>query len=268
MLFKGVNNIFIILLQCGVLIMCVFWDDTLRSVGYAQEIPILSISNQLGKTRESQRRRSRASFNSVVCSEKQKSDCQSPPLSVELVERDEVFYGTTSPYSLVRTSFSQPQKEFLTIEIYVDREHRNFQDEIIEIFDQSLVLQTWQGGVPIVLECHCDDREPMAYSFILGHLWGKRAKAYLQNLAIHSARVELLNYGNEYGMCESHSGECQDGSRLQAAFRFLAIGKSHSGCLIRLKLPSQRTHRQMVFKEHPLFLQEIHVAGVWSRRVP
>ncbi len=242
-------------------------DGTFHSVGYAEEPALALHSHQSGKPVFPHESILNPSFSPVVCSLKQKTDCQSKPLSIEKVELEELFYESTSSSSLVRTSFIQteknhPEKGFLNIEIYVDQQHRNFQDEILEIFDQSLVLQTWQGGVPIFLECYCDDRESLAYSFILGHIWGKRTQGYLENLAIETPWIEVSNYGKTYRRCQNNFGECQDVGRLRSAFRFLAIGQSHSGCLIRLKLPSNMNHRRMVLKEHPLFLQKIHVAGV------
>ena len=267
MFLNQLSKAMIISLQCGLMISVLWLDGTFPNVGYAEK-PARSLhSHQFGKPIFSDELNLHPSFSSVVCSQKQKTDCQSKPLSVEKVKLDELVYGSMSPYSLMTTSLPPPQKEFLNIEIYVDRQHRNFQDEIIEIFDQSVVRQNWQKGVPILMECYCDDRETLAYSFILGHNWGKRAKAYLQNLAVYPPRVDVFNYGKEYGSCPSHSGECQDADRLQAAFRFLAIGKSHSGCLLRLKLPSQIKNRRVLFEEHPTFLQKIHVAGVWSRQI-
>lgn len=254
------------------MITCLLLVERFTGLGYAQETVISLNQSQMRNPSLSSKKDSSPSFNPVVCTQKQKSDCQSKPLSVEHIKLEKLFYGSTSSSPLVWTSFSQTEnkqteKEFLNIDIYVDRQHRNFQDEIIEIFDHSLVRQTWQEGIPIVMECYCDDRETLAYSFILGHNWGGRAKVYLQNLAVHPPPVDLFNFGKENGSCLDHSGECQDTDRLRAAFRFLAIGRSHSGCLIRLKLPSQVNNRKMLFEAHPTFLQKIHVAGVWSRRM-
>ncbi len=210
---------------------------------------------------------------SRVCRQGQKSSCQSRPMALEEVNEEEIFLDSAVPYSVIRTSLSQSQRvilknEFLNIEIYVDRVHRNFEAGIIEIFDQSLALETGQDDSPIVLECHCDDREPRAYSYALGNRWGNMVEASLDNIAGQSSHVELVNHGNEYGICHGELGDCRDGSRLQATFKFLAIREPQSGCLIRLRLPIQKTHRQIVFEEHPLFLQEIHVAGTRAKRVP
>lgn len=236
-----------------------------HDVGYAQESNFPSLSGRLKNIPKATREEIHPSNKAMVCSATQKSHCQSRQLQIDQIKEDELFQDTPYPNFLVKTAYPPRQQEFLTVEIYVDREHRNFQDEIIEIFDQSLELQVGQDGVPLHLECHCDDREPLAYSYILGHRWGERAKAYLENLAIQPTKVEFSNFGNDPGICETHEDDCQDESRIKAAFRFLAIGKSHSGCLIRLQLPTQRNLREMVLKEHPLFLQEIHVAGAWAR---
>ncbi len=266
MLLNRVNQTILIPLECALIIMSVFLVERFSGVGYAQETVTSLHENQIRNASFSYENGSSLSLRDVVCSQKRKSNCQSKPLGRERVDSEEIFHEVTSPYSLVKASLAQDQKEFLNIEIYVDRKHRNFEAEIVEIFNQSLVQQAWQEGRAIVLVCHCDDREPEAYSYILGHRWGKRAQAYLHNLSIHPSSVELVNYGNTYDICDSDWGDCQQGSRLQTTFRFLAIRDPHAGCLIQLKLPTQRNHRQVLFKEHPLFLQEIHVAGAWSGR--
>ena len=245
--------------------MSLFLVDRFSGVGYAQETVTSLHENQIRNANFSYKNDSPPSLSDAVCSQKKKSDCQSKPLSVEKIKLDELVFASMAPYSLVRTSLKQAENEFLNVEIYVDRQHRNFQDEIIEILDQSLVLQAWQEEVSIGMECYCDDRETLAYSFILGHIWGKRTQAYLENLAIDTPRIDLSNYGKTARLCQNNFGECQDGVRLQAAFRFLAIGQSHSGCLIRLKLPSPPSHRRVLLDEHPTFLQKIHVAGARLR---
>ncbi len=246
---------------------------TLQSVGYAGEAATSIDFNQFEQATFLHEVHFHPSSNVVECQEEQKSDCQSKFLLQELVEEEKISLSSTSSYSLLRTSLVQPQgkflnKEFLKIEIYVDRVHRNFEAEILEIFDQSLVLETEQSGTPIMLECYCDDRGPHAYSFILGHRWGSMIESSLHNLASHSPAVELVNYGKEFDLCDKNMGDCQEGSRLQATFRFLAIRESRSGCLIRLRLPVQRNIRQMVLVDHPLFLQEIHVAGTKFKSMP
>ncbi len=268
MLINRLANLFILALYFGLVIPVIWSDDTtFGSVGYAQNAFISSRDHQIEFPIPSPQIEHPSSYP-VVCTQRRKSHCQSKPLVEEQIElADRVNQTTLSPSS-TKTSFVQEKNEFLDIEIYVDRQHRNFQDEIIEIFDQSLLTQTWQDRVPIAMECYCDHRETLAYSFILGHAWSKRAKHYLQNLASQTPRIHVLNYGKGYTLCHRHSGKCQDVDRLQTAFRFLAIGKSEAGCLIRLKLPSSMSQQRMVLKEHPLFLQKIHVAGVWSRQTP
>ena len=270
MFLNRVSQTIIISLQCGIIATCLFFVDRFSGEGYAQETAILLKKNQIRNAILSYKKDSPPTFNPVVCTQKQKSACQSKPLSVEQVKLEELFYGPTSSSPLVWASFKQTEnkqteKEFLNIEIYVDRQHRNFQDEIIEIFDQSLVQQTWEEGDPIGMECYCDDRETLAYSFILGYIWGERTQAYLKNLSIETPRIDLSNYGNTSRRCQNNIGECQDRDRLQAAFRFLAIGRSHSGCLIRLTLSSLLTHRSVLLEKHPTFLQKIHVAGTKPR---
>ncbi len=246
---------------------------TFQHVGYAEEIAALRHLNQYEQSTFLHEVYFHPSSNLVECHEEQKSNCQSKLLVQELVEEEDIYFPSASSYSVLRASLIHPQmkflnKDFLNVEIYVDRVHRNFEPEILEIFDHSLVLERAQGGTPIVIECHCDDREPHAYSYILGHRWGGMAQASLQNIAVHPARVELVNHGSEYGICDDKLEECQEGSRLQATFKFLAIREPRSGCLIRLRLPVQRNLRELLFEDHPLFLQEIHVAGTNFKYMP
>ncbi len=237
-------------------------------VAHAQEQRLISI-NKYGKiVTEAQNNNSEPSINPIVCNNRQKTDCLSQPLLVEELHQEEWALGPQSLQHFVKASFSPIQKEFLTLQIYVDRQHRKFEEEIIEIFDQSINLETQQVGDPIQVECHCDDRESLAYSFILGHRWGKRVKAYLKNLAEHPLDVELTNYGKGVGACTSASDGCQHARQLRTTFRFLAIRESHAGCILGLKLPIRNVQRKVLFEEHPLFLQEIHVAGVTFNPIP
>lgn len=244
-----------------------------QHVGYAEEVVTLRHLNQFELSTFLHEVYFHPSSNLVGCHEEQKSYCQSKLLVHELVEEEEIYFPSASPDSLLRTSLVHPylkfvNKDFLNVEIYVDRVHQNFEPEILQIFYQSLVLETEQDGTPIVVECHCDDREPLAYSYTLGHRWGKMIQGALNNTATHPVRVELVNYGNEYGICDGDLGECQKESRLHATFKFLAIREPQSGCLIRLRLPVQRNIREMVFEDHPLFLQEIHMAGARTKLDP
>ncbi|MDH5774878.1 MAG: hypothetical protein OEZ57_08175 [Nitrospirota bacterium] len=250
--------------QCVLIITWVFLADSFSGDWYPQKAGTALIENQMGNVSFPNKRTSPLSFSAALCRVTRKTQCQSRPFSVEQVQEEKVFYESKLPYPLMRISFPQSKTEFLNIEIYVDRHHRNFQDEIIEIFDQSLLLQTWQEEVPIGMECFCDDRETLAYSFILGHSLGKRASTYLKNLAEYPPWIELSNYGKEYRSCQDNLGDCQDSSRLQAAFRFLAIRQSNSGCLLRLKVPGSSRNQRTLFNEHPTFLREIHVAGAKS----
>ena len=250
----------------------VLLTGTFHNMGLAEEVARSMHFNRFEQSMFLHEVHFRSSANAVACQEERKSYCQSKMLGQELVEDEEIKLASTAPYSVVRTSLGQQKRKYLTepflnIEIYVDRVHRNFEAEILEIFNQSLVLETGQDATPIVLECHCDDREPLAYSYILGHRWGKMVQASLHNIAGQAPDIELVNHGNAYGICDGELGECQEGSRLKATFKFLAIRESRSGCLIRLRLPIERIHRQTVFEEHHLFLQEIHVAGTNLKRV-
>ena len=246
---------------------------TFHSVGFAEEAAKSMDFNRFEQSTFLHEVHFRSSAKVVECQEGRKSHCQANMLRQELVEDEEIKFDSTVSYSVVRTSLGQQQRKyvtepFLNIEIYVDRVHRNFEAEILEIFNQSLLLESEQDATPIVLECHCDDREPLAYSYILGHRWGGMVQASLHNIAGQTPDIELVNHGNAYGVCDGELGKCQEGSRLQATFKFLAIRESRSGCLIRLRLPIERIHRQTVFEAHPLFLQEIHIAGTNLKEMP
>ncbi len=262
---NATSKILLILLQCSIVMLGGSGNERFSQLGYAQEHNLRSGAYRDDKGSVISKKRLFHSDRLFVCSVEKKTNCTSRPLLAEHVRSEEVLKKVPTSTLLVKTSLynRQSQNNFLTPEIYVDRQHRNFQDEILEIFDQSLVVQDWEGGTPILLECHCDDREPLAYSLVLGHRWGKRAKAYLLNLGGQLPQIELMNYGSAFDVCDRNWGECQEGSRLQATFRFLAIREPNSGCLIRLQLPTQLNHRERVVEKYPLFLQEIHVAGVW-----
>ncbi len=256
-----------------IIIASVLLVGIFKNVGYAGEVDASMQFNQFEESIFVHEMHVHPSSSLVECQQEQKHRCQSKFLAQELVEKEVIYFPSTSPYSLMQTSLVHMRrksldKEFLNIEIYVDRVHRNFEAEILEIFDQSLALEAELDGMPIVLECHCDDREPLAYSYTLGHRWGKLIQTSLRDIAGHEPGVALVNYGNEYGICENGLGECQEGNQLRGTFKFLAIREPRSGCLIRFRLPAQRNLRQEVYKEHPLFLQEIHVAGARPKLVP
>lgn len=254
-------------MQFRIIIVCVLLVGSFITVVYAGEAAISVQFHQFEESEFVHDIHFHPASTPIVCQQTKKSHCQSKPLALEVIDQEEIVVDSIVPYSIVRTSLAQSErtfakKAFLNIEIYVDRIHRNFEAEILEIFEKSLAFERGQDGTPIRLECHCDDREPQAYSFVLGQRWGNMIQASLHNLTGHSPDIELLNYGKEYDICDQKFGDCQEGSRLQSTFEFLAIREPHSGCLIRLRIPAQNNLRQVVFEEHPLFLQEIHVAGI------
>lgn len=198
-----------------------------------------------------------------LCTLQKKTFCHSSRLLEEQIEPEIVATESASYQPNVKGTSSPELEQTLLVNIYVDQRHRNFQEDIVEIFEQSLLYQKQHSQVSISVKCLCDDRETNAYGFVLGKRWGERTKDYLQALAFHPSHIEVINYGLEKPTCSTTPRLChEEEERRKAAFRFLAINESQSGCLLQLNLNGITQNALSLSKSHPLFLQKIHVAGV------
>ena len=203
----------------------------------------------------------------AICTFKKKSVCVSPPLVREDVE---VETWAQQAHETRRESAPDPLESFsereLSVKIYVDSDHRRFDEEIMDLFDHALVYQRQQGGLPLLIEAFCDDRETTAYSFILARKWGERVKEYLHYLALSPQRIDVVNYGVEQLLCATGERVCRtEKTQIHAAFRFLAL-KPRLGCLLRINVVGKREH--LTHQEpHSLFLQKIHVASAGTHQL-
>jgi len=62
-----------------------------------------------------------------------------------------------------------------------------------------------KGPVPVRVEGHCDERGSAEYNLALGERRAQSAADYLQDLGIASERLQVVSYGEERPLDQSHS---------------------------------------------------------------
>ena len=65
----------------------------------------------------------------------------------------------------------------------------------------------------LTIEGHCDERGSAEYNMALGDKRAASAKAYLVDIGIPSAQLNVLSYGKEKPVCEEHDEGCWQKNR-------------------------------------------------------
>jgi peptidoglycan-associated lipoprotein len=82
---------------------------------------------------------------------------------------------------------------------------------------QSLGMNAdWLRSNPdkkITIEGHCDERGTSAYNMVLGEKRASAIRAYLIDLGIKAARLEVVSYGKERPFCQDRTETCYQQNR-------------------------------------------------------
>jgi hypothetical protein len=95
----------------------------------------------------------------------------------------------------------------------------------------------------LALEAYCDERGTEAYSLVTGQQWVSIVGRRLHEMRVNKSRMTTVSYGIQQPSCRDNSAACwEDNLRMKWSIRLLSPVTSQRGCLIRLKITSQRSH--------------------------
>lgn len=147
-------------------------------------------------------------------------------------------------------------------EIYFDVKRHFLKREAAIVIEESATLLDKDETRTMHIEAFCDTRGTTAYSLALGRQRALAVARYFQYLGISSSQIFTTTFGPYQPQCPANSTTCwQESLRIDHTFQLLAMNRTQSGCLARLRLQLGHTDRSPTnLTARQPFLQRIHLA--------
>ena len=114
-------------------------------------------------------------------------------------------------------------KEGMFADVHFDFDKYDIKDADKPTLKNIASWMTKNGSAKLMVEGHCDERGTNEYNLALGDRRAKAVKDYLVSLAVPSAKIETIIYGEEKPLCKEQTEECWAKNRRG---HFVVLGKA------------------------------------------
>jgi len=93
-------------------------------------------------------------------------------------------------------------------DIYFDFDKYDIRNSDIPILKEVSNLLIQNKNIRVIIEGHCDERGTNEYNLALGDRRANSVRKYLMSLAVPSAKMDAISYGEEKPICRQSTEEC------------------------------------------------------------
>ncbi len=111
----------------------------------------------------------------------------------------------------------------ITAPIFFDFDKAELRSDAMATMDAKIPYLTANPGMRIRIEGNTDERGSDEYNLALGQRRAASAKTYLVGHGIDTGRIDIVSYGEERPVCNTHDESCYQQNR-RDDFRILVIG--------------------------------------------